>query len=339
MVLLLLLWRLGGAGVHETSETTRSAGAARRSRDLSAGPSPGPVVIVVPRIRGSAELVRRRCGGARADVGGAGGDHDQRDPHHQVDGVRRGARVDQQLAQQGPPGPGGGGDEVGDEPGEGCPPQHAGSVVRSAHDEPGEQDQDDGGEQGPQHHRRGRAAGREGEKDSGDPRHQGPEGECDGESRDPGEVHRWSQHSFRSSCPARGACHRADLRKPPVTRAARVFGPGDRALLLDGTPVAPLAVAETARARRRGLLGTDRVVGALWITRCPSVHMVGMRYPIDVAVVDREGRVLHVATLRRLTGMTRFRLRASATIEAAAGSMTAWGVRRGSVLTIGETAP
>ncbi|WP_228387840.1 MULTISPECIES: DUF192 domain-containing protein [unclassified Nocardioides] len=124
-----------------------------------------------------------------------------------------------------------------------------------------------------------------------------------------------------------------------MTRAARVFGPGDRALLLDGTPVAPLAVAETARARRRGLLGTDRVVGALWITRCPSVHMVGMRYPIDVAVVDREGRVLHVATLRRLTGMTRFRLRASATIEAAAGSMTAWGVRRGSVLTIGETAP
>lgn len=124
-----------------------------------------------------------------------------------------------------------------------------------------------------------------------------------------------------------------------MSRDQRVFGPGDRVLVRDGIPVAPLAVADSARARRRGLLGTDRVVGALWITRCPSVHMVGMRYPIDVAVVDRDGRVLHVATLRRLTGMTRFRLRASATIEAAVGSMAAWGVQRGSVLTIGEPAP
>lgn len=121
-----------------------------------------------------------------------------------------------------------------------------------------------------------------------------------------------------------------------MTGGERVFGPGDRVLVCDGAPVAALAVAETARARRRGLLGTDQVVGALWITRCPSVHMVGMRYPIDVAVVDRDGRVLRVATLRRLTGMTRFRLRASATIEAAAGSMAAWGVRPGSILAIGE---
>ncbi|WP_435743824.1 DUF192 domain-containing protein [Nocardioides sp. SYSU DS0663] len=121
-----------------------------------------------------------------------------------------------------------------------------------------------------------------------------------------------------------------------MTRPRRVLGPGDRVLLCDGRPVAPLEVAETTRARRRGLLGTDAVVGALWITRCPSVHMVGMRYPIDVAVVDRRGRVLTVATLRRHVGMTRPRLRASATIEAAAGAMDAWRVQRGSVLAIGE---
>ncbi|MEO9321864.1 DUF192 domain-containing protein [Nocardioides sp. C4-1] len=118
----------------------------------------------------------------------------------------------------------------------------------------------------------------------------------------------------------------------------RRFGPGARVLLCDGRPVAPLVVAETARSRRRGLLGTTGVDGALWITRCPSVHMVGMRYPIDVAVVDRDGTVLRVATLRPWTGMTRFRLRASATIEAAAGSMSAWGVRAGSVLAIGDPA-
>ncbi|HYF71989.1 MAG TPA: DUF192 domain-containing protein, partial [Nocardioides sp.] len=66
------------------------------------------------------------------------------------------------------------------------------------------------------------------------------------------------------------------------------------------------------------------------------VHMVGMRYPIDVAVVDRDGTVLLVATLRPLVGMTRPRRRASATVEAAAGSMAAWGVRPGSVLAVGD---
>lgn len=117
---------------------------------------------------------------------------------------------------------------------------------------------------------------------------------------------------------------------------SRVFGPGDRTLVCDGRSVAPLSVARTARERRRGLLGTTSVEGALWITRCPSVHMVGMRYPIDVAVVDRAGTVLLVATLRPWTGLTRPRPRASATIEAAAGSMERWGVVPGSMLEIGE---
>jgi uncharacterized protein len=132
------------------------------------------------------------------------------------------------------------------------------------------------------------------------------------------------------------SCHSAAYLKPlMVGRQKPVFGPGDQVLLCDGRPVAPLAVADSARTRRKGLLGSSAVEGALWITRAPSVHMVAMRYPIDVAVVDKQGLVLHVDTLRPWTGMTRFRLRASATIEAAAGSMAAWGVRVGSVLEIG----
>lgn len=115
---------------------------------------------------------------------------------------------------------------------------------------------------------------------------------------------------------------------------SRTFGPGPHQLTCDGRPVAPLAVAETAGTRRRGLLGTDEVAGALWITRCPSVHMVGMRYPIDVAVVDRDGTVLAVRTLRPWTGATWFRRGAVATVEAAAGAMAAWGVSPGSRLGI-----
>lgn len=116
--------------------------------------------------------------------------------------------------------------------------------------------------------------------------------------------------------------------------AARVFGPGPHRLLYNDVDIAPLAVAESYRARQRGLLGTDSVVGALWITRCPSVHMIGMRYPIDVAVVDQSGRVLLIKTLKPWIGATWPRRGASATIEAAAGAMIEWGIEVGGVLAI-----
>lgn len=112
------------------------------------------------------------------------------------------------------------------------------------------------------------------------------------------------------------------------------FGPGPHALTCDGREVAPAAVAESSATRRRGLLGSSSVVGALWITRCPSVHMIGMRYPIDVAVVDRDGVVLRTKTLRPWTGGTFLSRGAVATVEAAEGSMAQWGVVPGSVLAV-----
>jgi uncharacterized protein len=120
-----------------------------------------------------------------------------------------------------------------------------------------------------------------------------------------------------------------------MTARRPIFGPGPDTLLVDGRAVGPLAVARTSKERGRGLLGTSGVAGALWLTRAPSVHMVGMRYPIDVAVLDRDGVVLKVATLRPWWGITRPRRGASVTVEAAAGAMTAWGVREGSRLAIG----
>jgi uncharacterized membrane protein (UPF0127 family) len=113
-----------------------------------------------------------------------------------------------------------------------------------------------------------------------------------------------------------------------------VFGPGPDTLLVDGRPVAPLSVARSSGERRRGLLRTSGVDGALWITKAPSVHMVGMRYPIDVAVVDRAGTVLLVATLQPWRGLTRPRRHASATIETTAGDLARWGVAVGSTLSI-----
>lgn len=46
--------------------------------------------------------------------------------------------------------------------------------------------------------------------------------------------------------------------------------------------------------RMRGLLGTGPKVSAVMLPRCRSIHTYGMRYPIDVAFVARDGEVLRV---------------------------------------------
>lgn len=115
----------------------------------------------------------------------------------------------------------------------------------------------------------------------------------------------------------------------------RLFGPGADRLLVDGRDVAPVHVARTRAEVRRGLLGTDRLVGALWLTRCPSVHMVGMRYPIDVAVLDRAGRVLLARSLRPGWGLTWPTPRRRDTVELPAGSLQVMGISVGTLLSVG----
>lgn len=55
-------------------------------------------------------------------------------------------------------------------------------------------------------------------------------------------------------------------------------------------------VATTRRARRRGLLGRDRLETgrAFVLAPCWTVHTVGMRFPIDVVFVDGDGLVLKI---------------------------------------------
>lgn len=115
----------------------------------------------------------------------------------------------------------------------------------------------------------------------------------------------------------------------------RAFGPGPARLLVDGRDVAPLTVAHDRAEVRKGLLGTDHLVGALWLTRCPSVHMVGMRYPIDVAILDRDGRVTATKSLRPGLGLTWPLPGRRDTLEAPAGALREWGITQGSVLRAG----
>lgn len=92
-------------------------------------------------------------------------------------------------------------------------------------------------------------------------------------------------------------------------------------------------MAETPRARMRGLLGRDGIQGALLLRPANSVHTLGMRFDLDVAYCDRDLRVLRVAMMRR----NRLALpvgRSRAVLEAEAGAFERWGLVPGATLAI-----
>ena len=94
-----------------------------------------------------------------------------------------------------------------------------------------------------------------------------------------------------------------------------------------------IEVASTRRARRRGLLGRDGCPGGLLLTPARAVHTFGMRFDLDVAYLDGDGRVLEVARMRRnLLGRPRWRARS--VLEAEAGAFERWGLGVGDVVEV-----
>jgi uncharacterized membrane protein (UPF0127 family) len=88
--------------------------------------------------------------------------------------------------------------------------------------------------------------------------------------------------------------------------------------------------ASSAWERMRGLLGRAPLAPdeALLIEPCSSVHTFGMRYPIDLAYLDGEGRVLRVVP-RVAPLRVSARPGARATLEMAAGAAQALGLQAG----------
>jgi uncharacterized protein len=76
-------------------------------------------------------------------------------------------------------------------------------------------------------------------------------------------------------------------------------------------------------SRLRGLLGRSplREGEGLMLTPCKAVHMLGMRYPIDVVFLDRQGGV--VATYHRLEPGARshWHQQAAVALELRAGTL------------------
>lgn len=104
-------------------------------------------------------------------------------------------------------------------------------------------------------------------------------------------------------------------------------------LLREGEVLATLEIADSLRARTRGLLGRDGLEGAILLRPARSVHTFGMRFPIDVAFCDADLVVIGTTTLRP-NRATLPRWRARAVIEAEAGALARWRVRPGDRLDI-----
>jgi uncharacterized membrane protein (UPF0127 family) len=107
-----------------------------------------------------------------------------------------------------------------------------------------------------------------------------------------------------------------------------------------GTVVATrLAVAERWWQRLRGLLGRRALDDgeALLLAPCRGVHMLGMRFAIDVAFVTRDGKV--VAVYPALAPGTRTRMHRDAwgALELAAGALATSGTVIGDRLSWEET--
>ena len=104
-------------------------------------------------------------------------------------------------------------------------------------------------------------------------------------------------------------------------------------LCRDGDVLAALEVAESRRARTRGLLGRDGIEGAILLRPACSVHTLGMRFPIDVAFLDRDLTVVATVTMaRNRLGLPRWRARS--VLEAEAGAFERWGLRVGDRLEV-----
>lgn len=99
-------------------------------------------------------------------------------------------------------------------------------------------------------------------------------------------------------------------------------------LVADDKVVASLEVADSRAARRRGLLGRDGIDGAMLLSPARSVHTVRMRFPIDVAHLDRDLVVLGVVTMPP-NRVGRWHPRARHVLEAEAGSLARWGLTPG----------
>ena len=119
----------------------------------------------------------------------------------------------------------------------------------------------------------------------------------------------------------------------PLLRSRESWG-----LRIERSGASLVHVLETAfdsASRKRGLLGHDRLPDrrGLVIAPCQAVHTFGMRFPIDIVAVGRDGRVLKICAdvpPRRIA----VAISAFAIVELAAGVCAGVGLVPGDRLSV-----
>jgi uncharacterized membrane protein (UPF0127 family) len=92
--------------------------------------------------------------------------------------------------------------------------------------------------------------------------------------------------------------------------------------------------AGTSTSRRRGLLGRDRLdpEEGIYLVPCKWIHMFGMRFPIDVAFLAADGRVVAVHHGLKPNRLSKIAFRAEGVLELAAGRLRATDTAVGDII-------
>lgn len=95
-------------------------------------------------------------------------------------------------------------------------------------------------------------------------------------------------------------------------------------------------VADTSYKRMRGLLGRSSLDKghALIITACNSIHMLFMKFPIDVVFIDRDNKVVGLSEAIKPYAFSPIFWKASCAIELPVGTIRSTQTARGDQLRI-----
>src|SRR5262249_13984476 len=95
-------------------------------------------------------------------------------------------------------------------------------------------------------------------------------------------------------------------------------------------------LADTPKTRRMGLLGRDSLKPGegLWIYPTQAIHTFGMKFPIDVAFLDRRLRIKRIYHKLAPSRLTKFVWRAKSVLELPSGSLASTNTTVGDELQI-----
>lgn len=95
-----------------------------------------------------------------------------------------------------------------------------------------------------------------------------------------------------------------------------------------------IAWAGNSELRRKGLLDRETIENdeGMYIVPTQWIHMFGMRFPIDIAFLGPDGRVLHVHHEIKPNRLSKLVWRAEGALELAAGTLRATNTSIGDVI-------